>query len=71
MNTLTLRGKRGEIVLFAPREVDGGLEAHALMALSPTKRPTLLRDDKSRKYRVPAIPQRGLFLAHVVLKEVR
>ena len=71
MTTLTLRGKPGEIVLFAPREVEGGLSAHALMALAPTKRPHIFRDDNKRKYRVPPIPSRGLFLAHVVLKEVQ
>lgn len=69
---LTLRGKKGiEVVLFAPREVPGGVEADAVMVSAPIPRPRTLSDDTNRRFRAPAVPHRGLFLTHVFFPEVK
>lgn len=72
MDTLTLRGRGVTVTLFAPREVGNGLEAHALLASASSARPRLFSSENDkRRFRVPALPDRGFFMAHVVLPEVK
>lgn len=71
MDSLTLKGRGVTFTLFAPREVPGGVEAHALMVSAPLSRPRTLSDPHKRRFRAPAVPERGFFVAHVFLPEVQ
>lgn len=70
MDTLTLKGRDVELTLFAPREVPGGLEACAVMVLVSNRRPRLVKHE-NRKYRLPALPPRGFYMATLFLPEAR
>lgn len=70
MDTLTLSGRGGvRFTLFAPREVPGGLEAHAFVTSGPLPRPRILTAPNNTRYRVPAVPEPAFMLAHVFLPE--
>lgn len=70
MTTLTLKGRGRELVLFAPQALeDGSLSASAVMVTAPCPKPLVFRDG-SNKFRAPAIPRRGFFIADIVLKKV-
>ncbi|RTR29067.1 hypothetical protein EJ104_04275 [Deinococcus radiophilus] len=70
MTTLTLKQGRGrELVLFAPRFTEQGVSAAAVMASAPIPRPLIFKAGKD-KYRVPAIPRRGFFIAEITLTRV-
>ncbi|MFC4428028.1 hypothetical protein [Deinococcus navajonensis] len=69
MDTLTLKGRGGvEVTLFAPREVPGGLEACAVMVLVSASRPRIVKH-QNRKYRLPALPPRGFYMATLLIPE--
>lgn len=69
MQTLTLKGRGCELVLFAPQMVEGGVSAAAVMVTAPLPRPRLFKHGTD-KYRVPAIPRRGFFIAEITLERV-
>lgn len=64
VTTLTLTGRDGmTLMLFAPERGPGELRAHAVMVSDPIPAGLLFQDETTqRRYGVPAIPRRGLFL---------
>lgn len=67
MTTLQLKGRGVEITLFAPRFVQGGVEAHAFLSSAPlTRRRTLHADNNTRFTAPKGLPQ-GFRLGRVFL----
>ncbi|GGK11752.1 hypothetical protein GCM10008955_01230 [Deinococcus malanensis] len=73
MDTLTLTGRDGmTVMLFAPVRGPAELRAHAMMTSDPIPEILIFKDETTnRRYGVPPVLRRGLFLltAPILLPE--
>jgi len=68
VDTLTLTARGYSVTLFAPRRVQGGLEAFAFFVTDPLKRPrTVIDDTTKQRFTAPAGVPRGCHIGRVFL----